>query len=49
MAPYVRKTERQAWDEKNMKDTIEAVRSKRMGWHMVAKAYNVPSMVSRSL
>lgn len=47
MAPYIRKTERQAWDEKNMTDAIEAVRSKRMGWHMAAKAYSVPATTLR--
>lgn len=41
MAPYIRKTTRQSWDEKNMRDAIAAVQSKNMGWQMAAKTYNV--------
>lgn len=47
MAPYIKKSTRQSWDEKNMKDAISAVRSKRMGWQMAAKAYQVPATTLR--
>lgn len=43
MAPYIRKSNRQSWDEKNMSDAIAAVNSKNMGWQKVAAMYKVPA------
>lgn len=42
MAPYIRKSSRQSWDENQMREAIEAVRTKKMGWLLAAQTYNVP-------
>lgn len=42
MAPYIRKSSRQSWDEKQMREAIDAVRGGKMGWLLASKTYNVP-------
>lgn len=42
MAPYIRKTARQSWDENRMREAIDAVQSGKMGWLLSSKTYGVP-------
>lgn len=47
MAPYIRKSSRQSWDENQMREAIDAVRSGKMGWLLASRTYNVPCSTLR--
>lgn len=42
MGRYKRKSNRESWDENNMRQAIEEVKAKRMGWLLASKTFNVP-------
>jgi len=39
---YIRKTDRQSWDEKSMENAIMACYNKEMGYRKAAVSFNVP-------
>ena len=39
---YKRKTNRQSWEESDMKNALEEVISRRMGYQRAANVFNVP-------
>lgn len=41
------KQKRQEWDERAMKEAINAVKEKRMGWQLAAKTFSVPATTLR--
>lgn len=42
MSHYKRKTDRQSWDQENMKSAITEVLEHRMGYMRASKAFNIP-------
>lgn len=42
-----RTSSRQSWDEKSMRNAIDAVKSGQMGWLRAAKLFNVPQATLR--
>lgn len=44
---YKRKTTRQSWSESSMKNAIEAVKKREMGWLLAARTFGVPQATLR--
>lgn len=44
---YKRKTTRQSWDEKNMRQALAAVEREEMGWLKASRQYSVPQATLR--